>query len=158
MVEKHDILGGKVRLYQRNASPVWQCSTYMAGKNHRLSTKEKSLSLAKQFAEDWYFSLIDKDRRGEVLSERTFKDAANTFIEEYETLTDGERNPRWVQDHYRRVRQHLMPFFGNKGLSQVTSGLIQEYRLKRVKEPYNCLLYTSPSPRDRQKSRMPSSA
>ena len=28
-----------------------------------------------------------------------------------------------------------------------------------VAEPlYNCLLYTSPSPRDRQKSRMPSSA
>ena len=25
-------------------------------------------------------------------------------------------------------------------------------------EEYNCLLYTSPSPRDRQKSRMPSSA
>ena len=25
-------------------------------------------------------------------------------------------------------------------------------------EPINCLLYTSPSPRDRQKSRMPSSA
>ena len=24
--------------------------------------------------------------------------------------------------------------------------------------PYSCLLYTSPSPRDRQKSRMPSSA
>ena len=124
MVEKHDILGGKVRLYQRNASPVWQCSSYMAGRNHRLSTKETSLSLAKQVAEDWYFSLLDKDRRGEVLSERTFKDAANTFIEEYETLTDGERNPRWVQDHYRRVRQHLMPFFGSKGLSQVTSGLI----------------------------------
>ena len=27
-----------------------------------------------------------------------------------------------------------------------------------AKEPQNCLLYTSPSPRDRQKSRMPSSA
>ena len=26
------------------------------------------------------------------------------------------------------------------------------------KQPYICLLYTSPSPRDRQKSRMPSSA
>ena len=25
-------------------------------------------------------------------------------------------------------------------------------------DPYTCLLYTSPSPRDRQKSRMPSSA
>ena len=29
---------------------------------------------------------------------------------------------------------------------------------KIVKNFYNCLLYTSPSPRDRQKSRMPSSA
>ena len=31
--------------------------------------------------------------------------------------------------------------------------------LEEVKDEYNfCLLYTSPSPRDRQKSRMPSSA
>ena len=28
----------------------------------------------------------------------------------------------------------------------------------KTKQYYNCLLYTSPSPRDRQKSRMPSSA
>ena len=31
-------------------------------------------------------------------------------------------------------------------------------RWKGVERPYTCLLYTSPSPRDRQKSRMPSSA
>ena len=30
--------------------------------------------------------------------------------------------------------------------------------LKKVSRAYTCLLYTSPSPRDRQKSRMPSSA
>ena len=29
---------------------------------------------------------------------------------------------------------------------------------KRYTQKYSCLLYTSPSPRDRQKSRMPSSA
>ena len=28
----------------------------------------------------------------------------------------------------------------------------------KIQHPTNCLLYTSPSPRDRQKSRMPSSA
>ena len=33
-----------------------------------------------------------------------------------------------------------------------------EEELKRMEEFRNCLLYTSPSPRDRQKSRMPSSA
>ena len=34
------------------------------------------------------------------------------------------------------------------------------YELEQVQTmgPYTCLLYTSPSPRDRQKSRMPSSA
>ena len=33
-----------------------------------------------------------------------------------------------------------------------------EYTLNIYGQPNNCLLYTSPSPRDRQKSRMPSSA
>ena len=31
-------------------------------------------------------------------------------------------------------------------------------RVKKKKQGYNCLLYTSPSPRDRTRSRMPSSA
>ena len=36
-------------------------------------------------------------------------------------------------------------------------GCVQEI-LEKYGVPYTCLLYTSPSPRDRQKSRMPSSA
>ena len=35
---------------------------------------------------------------------------------------------------------------------------IAEFDLKGARGAYDCLLYTSPSPRDRQKSRMPSSA
>ena len=38
------------------------------------------------------------------------------------------------------------------------SSLITAVAEHRPTEVYNCLLYTSPSPRDRQKSRMPSSA
>ena len=41
-------------------------------------------------------------------------------------------------------------FVGDKSLSQRP--------MDRIIEPLSCLLYTSPSPRDRQKSRMPSSA
>ena len=33
-----------------------------------------------------------------------------------------------------------------------------EYKEEEIREINDCLLYTSPSPRDRQKSRMPSSA
>ena len=42
-----------------------------------------------------------------------------------------------------------------------TSGLAAKYNIRSIPATIvlnNCLLYTSPSPRDRQKSRMPSSA
>lgn len=132
MSEKHAILEGKVHVYRRNGSPIWQCSTYLKGKNWRVSTKEESLSKAKEWAEDWYFGLKDKNRRGELLGEKTFKDAADQFIAEYEVLTQGERNARWVQDHYRRIRTYLVPFFGKMGLSTINGGTVQEYRISRL--------------------------
>ncbi|TGV62382.1 site-specific integrase, partial [Mesorhizobium sp. M00.F.Ca.ET.149.01.1.1] len=82
MAEKHTILEGKVHVYRRNDSPIWHCSTYLKGKNWRVSTKEESLSKAKDWAEDWYFGLKDKGRRGELVTEKTFKDAADQFITE----------------------------------------------------------------------------
>ena len=39
-----------------------------------------------------------------------------------------------------------------------TGWTFDEYINPETGEVYTCLLYTSPSPRDRQKSRMPSSA
>lgn len=132
MAEKHAILEGKVQLYRRNESPIWQCSTYLKGKNWRVSTKEDSLSRAKEWAEDWYFGLKDKGRRGELLGEKTFKNASDQFITEYEVLTEGERNARWVQDHYRRARTYLVPYFGKMGLSTITAGTVQEYRISRL--------------------------
>jgi hypothetical protein len=54
MPEQHIILGGKVHVYKRPNSSLWQCSSYFAGKNRRTSTKEESLSKAKEIAEDWY--------------------------------------------------------------------------------------------------------
>ena len=133
MSEKHTILGGKVHVYKRPGSPVWQCSTYLAGKNRRVSTKEDSLARAKEVAEDWYLELRGKSNRGEIKNEKTFKDAAERFTIEYEIMTDGERNAKYVQDHQSRLRNHLVPFFGNMGLSEITAGVVQEYRLHRMK-------------------------
>lgn len=133
MAEKHSILGNKVHVYKRSGSPIWQCSTYLGSKNQRVSTKEESLAAAKDFAEDWYLTLKDKNRRGELLSEKTFKQAAEQFKLEYEALTEGERNPDWVKDHYRRVDKRLIPYFGSMGLSTITAGVVQNYRIERVK-------------------------
>ncbi len=128
----HTILGGKVHVYKRDNSRFWQCSTYLAGRNRRVTTKQESLQLAKEFAEDWYLTLRDKNRRGELISEKTFRQAAAVFEREYEVITEGQRSPRWVDGHKGRLRLHLLPFFGSLGLSQITAGTVQEYRVHRI--------------------------
>ena len=70
-------------------------------------------------------------------------------------------------------RVHLLPRFGPRQLDSITNEDVQQLKRqlsgrapKTVNNVLtvlnmllkNCLLYTSPSPRDRQKSRMPSSA
>ena len=132
MTEKHTIMGDKVHVYRRENSRYWQCSTFMAGKNHRTSTKEESLSCAKDFAEDWFFNLRDRDRQGLIKNEKTFKQIAERFTHEYEAMTKGERSPKWVEGHKARLRLHLVRYFGDKGLSEVTAGAVQDYRVHRM--------------------------
>ena len=81
MPENHELMGGKLHVYRRENSDCWQCSTYMAGKNWRVSTKEDSLAHAKDFAEDWYLGLMGKSRAGVLKVGKTFKQAADQFLQ-----------------------------------------------------------------------------
>src|SRR5215471_3737578 len=137
MPARHEILGGKVHLYKRDGR-FWQCSASVGGCQYRETTKKEELSQAEDFAEDWYLELRGKFRRGDlgqlvkVNGEKTFKDAAEQFSREYPVITEGQRNAVYVDGHERRLRKYLIPFFGDKPLSQVTSGLVQEYRIHRL--------------------------
>lgn len=131
MTTSHTLMGGKLHVYRRENSRFWQCATYLGGRNQRVSTKEESLALAKEFAEDWYLELRGKHRRGELKNEKTFREAAAQFEREYEIITQGERNPVYVEGHKTRLRLHLNPFFGDMGLSEITPGQVQEYRIHR---------------------------
>ncbi len=134
MPEKHTILAGKVHVYRRDNSSRWQCATYLAGKNRRVSTKEDGLAKAKDFAEDWYLELRGKARSGEITNEKTFREAAVQFEREYQIITEGQRNAEYVEGHSTRLRLHLLPFFGDMGLSEITPGQVQEYRIHRHEE------------------------
>jgi integrase len=134
MPEHHLILGDKVHIYKRPNSSLWQCSTYFAGKNRRTSTKEESLSKAKEIAEDWYLQLRGKARAGEIKSEKTFREVSEHYLHEYDIMTEGQRNKQYVEGQHWRCRVHLLPFFGNLGISEITAGKIQEYRIHRHKE------------------------
>src|SRR5271167_1048274 len=134
MAEQYTILGGKVHVYKRPNSGCWQCSSYFAGKNRRTSTKEASLSKAKEIAEDWYLQLRGKLRSGEIKTEKTFRKASEQFLREYDILTQGQRSKIYVRGQHSRSTVHLVPFFGPLGLSEITSGKVQEYRIHRLEE------------------------
>src|SRR5713226_883058 len=134
MIQTHTILGGKVHVYKRENSSYWQCSTYLARRNRRWSTKEESLAKAKEVAEDWYLRLRGKLRNGEIKSERTFGDASEQFLKEYDVITQGQRSKIYVNGQHTRSRLHLLPFFGEMGLSEITSGAIQDYRIHRLQK------------------------
>lgn len=131
-MESHQILNGKVQLYRRGDSRIWQCATSVGGKQRRATTKRDSLSLATEFAEDWYLELRGKAKSGTLLSERSFAQAATQFLREYEIITEGERSKKWTDGHEIRLRVHLLPFFGELGVSKVTAGKVQDYRIHRM--------------------------
>lgn len=132
MYEHHELMGGKLHLYRRENSTKWQCSTFLAGKNWRRSTKTDSFSLAKAIAEDWYLELKGKMRSGELKVGKTFRDAAEKFLPEYQALTFGERSPKYVEGLGHILRAHLLPFFGDTLLADITPGRVQEYRIHRM--------------------------
>src|ERR1700686_1138995 len=118
MPDQYSILGGKVHVYKRRDSSHWQCSSYFAGKNRRTSAKEDSLSKAKEIAEDWYLQLRGKLRNGEIKTEKTFREASDLYLREYDIITQGQRSKVYVEGQQRRSQGHLMPFFGPLGLSE----------------------------------------
>lgn len=132
MAAHHELMGGKLHVYLRDNSHFWQCSTYLGGRNWRISTKTESLAQVKDIAEDWYLGLKGKFRAGELKQGKTFEFAAEQFRREYEAITAGERNAKYVEDHWMRFRVHLNPFFGDKVVSEITPGLVQEYRVHRA--------------------------
>ena len=95
MAEQYTILGGKVYVYKRPNSGCWQCSSYLAGKNRRTSTKEESLSKAKEVAEDWYLQL-----RGKLRNRRNQN--RKNLSRRFRTVPAGIRH-----HHARRAQQRL---------------------------------------------------
>lgn len=131
-MEKHELYGGRLHVYRRENSRFWQCSTYLAGKNRRVSTKEESLSHAKEFAEDWYLELKGKHRAGEIKTGKTVSFAAEHFLKEYAVITLGQRSPQHIDRITRALRANVLPFFGEMVLSEITPGKVQEYRMHRI--------------------------
>jgi hypothetical protein len=117
MSEHHTILGGKVHVYKRPNSSSWQCASFLAGKNRRTTTKEDSLSKAKEVAEDWYLQLRGKLRDGELKSGKLFREAAKLYLREFDIITQGQRSPTYARAA-RAYKWSPGPVFRQHGASR----------------------------------------
>ncbi|WP_458384502.1 tyrosine-type recombinase/integrase [Rhizobium pisi] len=92
-----------------------------------------------------------KEKGGGLKDERSFKEAAKRFLEEYDVITGGTRNRFHVVGNERRLRLYLLPFFGELGLSEVTAGKVQEYRVMRYNSAPERVSPTSPDGKPEKK-------
>jgi integrase len=131
----HEMFDGRLQLYKRPESRVWQCAARVGERRFRQSTKEEGLDRAKDVAEEWYLDLRGKLRGGEIIKdEKKFKDAADLYLREMRVLAVSLRSPKYVELLELRLKRHLLPFFGDKPLSAINRGLVQAYRVKRAEE------------------------
>ncbi|MGD0431282.1 MAG: hypothetical protein ABSA58_09335, partial [Acetobacteraceae bacterium] len=62
-------------------------------------------------------------------------DRALTFLKEYEIINEGQPGRRWVEGHGIPLRIHLLPFFGELGVSEVTPGKVRITVVHRATTP-----------------------
>jgi hypothetical protein len=152
-------------VYRREGSRRWQCAVFIGGVNHRQSTRQTNLAAAFDFAKDWYLDRVADERlkqRGIELpgvsepkpkslapakpkskaskakaadKTPTFREAAKAFVAEYQVITHGERNACYVANKSSHLDNHLLPFLGDRPVTEVTAGVIQDYRVHRLTPP-----------------------
>lgn len=131
----HEMFDGRLQLYKRSGSRVWQCAASVGKQRFRQSTKEEDLSRAKDVAEEWYLELRGKLRAGEIVKkEKTFADAAELYVRDVKVLAVGVRSPLYLKYLEMRLRKHVLPFFGSMELPEINKGIAQAYRVKRAEE------------------------
>ena len=165
---QHD---GRVTLYQRTdvQKATWHCRIAFPKQPHirqsLLTTNEKE---AERMAEKIYRDLLYRYERGLPLKRVKFEEVtAAYFVHLEDEVNRGITKPERLTTN-RIMSRYCLEYFKGRYIDTITSADINKFRDWRRKywttgpgskvEEYTCLLYTSPSPRDRQKSRMPSSA
>ena len=101
---------------------------------HGAKTKDKKIELLKQYKRDDVKSILIWN----------FDKGIESAVPEGAVPYKPNESPKGTEGHTRLIHEHRTLYNFIRGGNDKISNI--------------CLLYTSPSPRDRQKSRMPSSA
>ena len=63
------------------------------------------MARAKDVARDWYLTLLGKYQAGGLRDGKTFREAAERFMDEYETLNRDQRSAIYITAHRFRIKK-----------------------------------------------------
>ena len=163
-------LSSPKKMYYAQKEIVWIPGKYypdvLYGNSPIQSVWKKVLSL--MFQDEYMWKYFDKDRPPKsllVMGSRNAESVQSFMEKQRQGARQDPYMPRPILLNTENVGQSLeyidlTPNFKELELSDLRKELRQIISTVYGVQPlfYGCLLYTSPSPRDRQKSRMPSSA
>ena len=126
------LLEGRILLFKRARSRIWQVSFKIAGRYLRLSTKQLAKEDAAAVAVDLYMEARFKQKHGMPLSTRRFKDIAHLAIAEMERTLKENRGKIVYKDYIIALNRYLIPFLGNKFITQIDHATIRAYEAWRA--------------------------
>lgn len=122
--ESHTLMDGKVHIYKRENSRFWQCSTYMGGQNLRVSTKEEKLSLAKEFAREWYLAVYVEAKKMER------HDRIDQLVKRFRGGDEiAVQAPASIPSPYRLAEHRIKPKRSAQTFADAAMKFIGEYEL-----------------------------
>ena len=74
------LLGGKIRLLRHNDNPMLYARSYQQGRYVSIRTMETGIGAASKVAEDWFYELKARVRRGDQVHEPLFSDIVREFL------------------------------------------------------------------------------
>lgn len=143
-IDQYSIRQGAITLYRRDSegggyqSNSWYAAFKIPGvKAIRKSLKVGNRHDAELLAEDIYYELIQKSRRGLSLSKKSFKNVAESFLEDLskKVTVDSKLSPvlqRYKPALFKQkqhiIRKYLITYFAAKVIQDITDFDVEDYK------------------------------
>ena len=145
MRDSISILDKKVNLYKRGKSSYWQAAIKLKnGKWERFSTGTDDIEAAKEKALKLFYGAEAKAENKLPQSTRRFRNVAKFTVERMQTEFEGGSGIVTYKDYIRVINNYLIPFFGNRDISNINVKLLHEYTDWRDKKMGDEIAYSRP--------------
>jgi hypothetical protein len=125
------LLGGKVRLLRHNDNPMLYARSYQQGRYVSIRTMETGIGAASKVAEDWFYELKARVRRGDQVHEPLFSDIVREFLVDpsiKSAVSDTQHNT------YAKKWSVVEKFLRNVRVSAINLDKLEEIRNIRAAE------------------------